>query len=343
MPTVVISDPSFTLATDSTCFTLRANKRLLTRLPFSLLDRIIVFHGVELTRNALERLGDLGIPLTLLDAEGRVKGRLVAPWKHSAIPRLEQARCWHDPALRLLLAKRWVRAKLLNSARQLHRYTSNYRAPTVSEAAAEIEGFATRVSLVQDHDALRGIEGAAGRAYFHAFRHMLRVKWTAFNGRNRQPPLDPVNATLSFVYTVFCNRLHAYVEACGLDPSIGYLHSVQDHRPNLALDLIEPFRAPLADRLVLRLFNLGQLRAEHFQPPAPSGAVYLNSEGRKTVLAQLEPWTASCDDELDVPAGTSHPTSPDRLLQLETDRYRALAAAGTLDAFSPYCICDLDT
>jgi len=336
MPTIVLSQTDLVLATDASGFTLRANKRLLARLPANLMDNVIVFHGVEVTRNALGRLGDLGVPVAFLDRDGRVQARLVAPWKHTSVARIEQSRVWLDPQARLVMAKRWVQAKLGNSAVQLRRHASNYHAPEVSYAASAIEDLIPRLETIDTHDSLLGVEGTAGRIYFEAFRHVLRCDWTTFKGRNRRPPLDPVNAALSFVYTILCNRLHAYVEAAGLDPCIGYLHSVETRRPNLALDLMEPFRSLLGDRLVLRLFNLRQLRAEHFQAPEPSGAVYLNIEGRKAVLATLEPWSAECDEELDAPPGASRLTSPDRLLQLEVERYQAAAKKEALAAFEPY-------
>ena len=132
---------------------------------------------------------------------------------------------------------------------------------------------------------LRGSEGEAALQYFSVFDHLIRtpdaeLRWTV---RSRRPPLDPMNALLSFLYTLLTHDCRSACEAVGLDPAVGFLHRDRPGRPSLALDLMEELRAPLADRLALSLVNRRQLRAVDFRR-MDSGAVLLTDEGRRTVL-----------------------------------------------------------
>jgi CRISPR-associated protein Cas1 len=134
-------------------------------------------------------------------------------------------------------------------------------------------------------DALRGVEGDAARLYFSVFAHLLRAPdpEIVWRGRSRRPPLDPVNAVLSFLYTLLAHDCRSAAEAVGLDPAVGFLHRDRPGRPSLALDLMEELRPALADRLALSLFNRRQLRAADFET-RDGGAVMLTDEARKTVL-----------------------------------------------------------
>ena len=137
----------------------------------------------------------------------------------------------------------------------------------------------------QDIDWIRGIEGEAAGCYFGVFNTLLVAQQEGFaiQGRNRRPPLDPMNALLSFLYTLLAHDCAGALESVGLDPQIGFLHALRPGRPSLALDLMEEFRAPLADRTALSLVNLQQLTPKHFKT-TESGAVEMTEEGRKTVL-----------------------------------------------------------
>ena len=134
-------------------------------------------------------------------------------------------------------------------------------------------------------DNLRGIEGEAASSYFAAFPQLITIKEEAFayTGRNRRPPRDPINALLSFVYTLLVHDCRSALEAVGLDPCVGYLHTDRPGRPSLALDLMEEFRAFLADRLVLSLINRRQIKASDFKGSL-GGAVILKDDARKKLL-----------------------------------------------------------
>ena len=136
---------------------------------------------------------------------------------------------------------------------------------------------------------MRCAEGEAARAYFGVLNHMLRVDDDAFvfEKRTRRPPRDPTNAVLSFLYSLLCAECASALEGVGLDPQVGYLHALRPGRPALALDLMEELRSPLADRLALTLINRRQLQAKDFEEK-DGGAVYLNDEGRRTVLVAYQ-------------------------------------------------------
>src|SRR5690606_13275408 len=142
-----------------------------------------------------------------------------------------------------------------------------------------------RLLVEKDIDVLRGLEGEAAQAYFGVFDHLIRVPDPAlhFSGRSRRPPLDAVNALLSFLYTLLVHDCRSALESVGLDPAVGFLHRDRPGRPSLALDLMEELRPVLADRLALSLLNRRQLRARDFRF-ADGGAVLLTDDARKLVL-----------------------------------------------------------
>ena len=161
---------------------------------------------------------------------------------------------------------------------------------------------------------------------------MLRAPWAEFNGRNRRPPKDPVNAVLSYSYGLISHQLHSCTEIVGLDPYVGFLHGGDYHRPALALDLMEPFRPVLGDRLALRLVNLGTLRADHFHSPdGIQNGIRIKSEARHAVIECFERWVQECD--LDINPGWP---SPGRMLLSEVERFAGLAAKEQLGAFIPF-------
>ncbi len=143
--------------------------------------------------------------------------------------------------------------------------------------------------MTTDLDQLRGFEGEAARRHFGTFTYMVREDRETFQlrGRSRRPPLDPTNALLSFLYALLLSDCVAAAEGVGLDPQMGFLHTLRPGRPALGLDLMEELRSVIAERLALTLINRRQVTAEHFVT-RPGGAVYLNDEGRKEVLVAYQ-------------------------------------------------------
>ena len=157
------------------------------------------------------------------------------------------------------------------------------------EGATTLADSLVRLSRCDDIDQLRGNEGESARAYFNCFDRMVLEDRASFrfDGRSRRPPVDPMNALLSFLYAMLANDCVAAAEGVGLDPQVGFLHVLRPGRPALALDLMEELRAVLADRLALTLVNRRQITASHFDD-RPGGAVYLGEEGRKLVVVAYQ-------------------------------------------------------
>jgi CRISPR-associated protein Cas1 len=150
--------------------------------------------------------------------------------------------------------------------------------------------FLKKLESASSMDELRGFEGGAAKLHFDALSHMIRQEQRphfSFVTRSRRPPLDPMNALLSFLYTILTVDCRAALECVGLDPQIGFLHVLRPGRPALALDLVEEFRPVLADRVALSLINRGQVKAKDFET-RPGGAVRMSDESRKTVLSTYQ-------------------------------------------------------
>ncbi len=274
------------------------------------LDGVLALGTLGITAQAARRRLRRGIDVTFLDQRGRYLGRLSGPGSRNAALRLEQVRRALDEPFRLALAARFVRGKLRNQRAVLLRYRRRHDREAIRDAAGRLRVLAERTGAAEDLEELMGIEGAGSRVYFSVFGRLLKNPLFTFPGRNRRPPRDPVNACLSFGYTVTGALLEGEVAGAGLDPAQGYLHRPAWNRPSLALDLLEEMRAPVVDSLVLTLINRNQLGPADFGPPgenaggegedtspwldeapepnpAREGAVHLGRTGRPVFLKAL--------------------------------------------------------
>jgi CRISPR-associated protein Cas1 len=179
-----------------------------------------------------------------------------------------------------------ARQVLLRAARQ----RENEAAEQDLRGAAQVhELVIQRLEHETDLERIRGLEGEAAVAYFLVFRHLILADTETFrfSGRNRRPPLDPMNALLSFIYALLLTDCLAAAQGVGLDPQVGFLHAVRSGRPALVLDLMEELRPVVADRLALTLVNRQQLGKEHFEGHT-GGAVSLNEQGRKLTIVEYQ-------------------------------------------------------
>ena len=207
-----------------------------------------------------------------LTATGRFRARLGID-EHRHV-QLRQAQYFKlsESTYAATVAARLVAAKLENMAGLLIIRARDYGEARLRVAAAQIRSLKkAAVSDPPDLARLRGLEGAGTRIYFAEFGRMIKNPAFAFNGRNRRPPRDPVNALLSFVYTLLTNDVQSAIKARGLDPYLGTLHEISYGRPSLACDLVEEYRCPLGDRMILGLINRRMIRPDDFvykaQPP----------------------------------------------------------------------------
>jgi CRISPR-associated protein Cas1 len=246
------------------------------------LDRVVIFGAVELSAPALAVLLDAGVETVLLSATGRYRGRLTPPDPKNVFLRQAQFRRLDDEPFRLTMGRAIIAGKIRNARCLLLRHQRNHPEATLAQAVEDLGEIREKATRQKSRDMLLGVEGEGGRVYFAALGQMVRSEF-AFTTRTRRPPRDPVNALLSFGYTVLCTELTGALAAQGLDPHVGILHDLDYGRPSLALDLLEEFRPAVVDALVLSLINRGVLKAEHFEDRGEAG-VFLNESGRPRFL-----------------------------------------------------------
>lgn len=263
------------------------------QIPLHHLGGVVCFGDVMLSPALMHRCAEDGRSLVLLNRNGRFQARVEGPVSGNVLLRRAQHEAASNSEKTVSIAKRMVAGKIQNSRQIVLRGAREADDPneaaTLKETAASLGNALARLSVYDDLEQIRGVEGESARAYFGAFDLMVRENREAFklDGRNRRPPLDRMNALLSFLYAVLANDCTAGAEGVGLDPQVGFLHALRPGRPALGLDLMEELRAVLADRLALTLINRKQVTQADFVE-RPGGAVYLNDEGRKTVIVAYQ-------------------------------------------------------
>ncbi len=264
----------------------RKEGRALLSVPVFKLDSVVVFGGVQISTQAVALLLANGIEVAFMSTDGRLKGRLMPAESRNVPLRLQQYERYRDSHFRLKLARSVVRGKLHNARALVLRYFRNHPEAPLGEPLRLLEDCLAQVDTVSDLESLRGVEGRGSAVYFTAFARMVTGELT-FSGRSRRPPGDPVNALLSLGYSLLTQELFGAVAARGLDPYLGFYHEVRYGRPALALDMVEEFRPPVVDRMVLALVNRRVFRPEDFEE-GEEGGVYLTKDGLRRFLAAYE-------------------------------------------------------
>ena len=238
-------------------------------------------------------LAERGIALVLLDDNDRFKARLEGAISGNVLLRQAQFQRVADANFTLDIARACVAGKIKNTRQVLQRGAreakSDGEAKTLTRLADDLAASLRALPDVTNLDSLRGVEGEAARQYFSGLNLLVRPDQRAgfaMDGRTRRPPRDRFNAMLSFLYAMWMNDCRSALEAAGLDPQVGFLHTLRPGRASLALDLMEEFR-PWADRLTLTLINRGQLNADSFVL-REGGAVSLQPDARKMVVVAYQ-------------------------------------------------------
>lgn len=249
-------------------------------------ERVVAFGPLHITQPALRHLLKRKAEVHFLTRFGRPLGRLVPADDPRVDVRIAQFRLCCDGPLCRKLATAIVSAKISNCRKLIQRYSRNHPDCDLQDAVAALAACATEALEVESVEELRGVEGAAAARYFQAFALMLNNP-CGFDGRSRRPPKDPVNALLSLGYTLLGSEISGLLTARGLDPCLGVYHQPRRGMPALAQDILEEFRAPVVDRHVLALFNLGKLAAEDFTA-GPKGGFMLKEASLRTFLREYE-------------------------------------------------------
>ena len=271
-------------------------------------DEIQLHGAVEIDPGARVAALARGVPVVFFTADGRYRGRLEGPRGPAGGLKLDQVRWISDPDRTLSLAKALVAGKVASQRTLLLALQRSRRTEAIAEAACALRSRLAPIAEASSLASLRGHEGEAAATYFGVFGDLLINPSFSWTCRSRRPPRDPINACLSYLYTLLAARVEDAVRGVGLLPGLGALHEPGAGRQPLVFDLVEEFRAPLVDRLVLRLVNRRQLAPEDFEDPAwrrpsfpapmgspegappglrGSGAVYLGAPARRLLVREF--------------------------------------------------------
>ena len=291
--TLYVTTQQAYLAKDGEAVNVRVEGESRLRIPLLNLGGIVCFGNVTCSPFLMEACAQSGIAISFLTERGRFLAAVQGFTPGNVLLRREQYRRADDLAASVAIARNIVGAKIANARQILLRAVRDYpdsagREP-LRETAARLARIASQSQYATSLDTLRGMEGDAAGDYFAVFNHLITSQRDDFvmTGRNRRPPLDPVNALLSFLYVMLAHDARAACESVGLDAAVGFLHRDRPGRPSLALDLMEELRAFLVDRLVLSLINRSQVKRDGFRTDE-AGGMMMDDATRKTVLSAYQ-------------------------------------------------------
>lgn len=287
--TLFVTKPNSYLSKDGDAVLVKEAGVKRLRLPLLSIGGIVCFGPVGVSPFLMDACMKAGVSVSFLSDHGHFLGRVEGMATGNVLLRREQYRRADNPAMSAQAAKNFITGKVANCRTILRRALRDHGGRE-ADSQLSIASDRLRESLdmlmgMEDIDRIRGIEGEASRTYFGVFQHLItsQEEYFPMRGRNRRPPLDPVNCLLSFLYTLVMHDTASALTSTGFDASVGFLHRDRPGRPGLALDMMEEFRPYLADRLVLSLINLRSIGHEGFTVSG-SGAVTMDDDTRKAVI-----------------------------------------------------------
>lgn len=264
-------------------------KEVKLRIPIHTLRSIICFGRVSCSPFLMDLCGKNNVHISFLTEYGKFMARVHGPVSGNVLLRRQQYRIADNKDASAQIARNIIAAKISNSkvvlSRLLRDKPEHPEQLKIKKASKNLSELLDQVGRSTELDSIRGIEGYAAKHYFDVFDEMIVAQKAGFkfSGRNRRPPLDNINALLSFIYTLLHHDIASSLEGVGLDPAVGFLHCDRPGRNSLALDMMEELRSVIADRLALTLINRQQVKKDGFQR-TESGAVLMNDKTRKQVL-----------------------------------------------------------
>jgi len=314
----------------------RVEQETKLKVPIHTLGSIVCFGQVMCSPPLMGLCGERNVLISFHSERGKFLGRVQGPVSGNVLLRRAQYRCADDAAVTAAIARSVVTGKVANCRTVLLRavrdHTDSPGASALTTAASALARQLAGLQAAQPLDIVRGLEGEAARTYFGVFDHLIVAQKESFYfcERSRRPPLDSMNALLSFLYAMLANDVTSALESVGLDPAVGFLHRDRPGRPGLALDLMEEFRPVLADRVALSLVNLQQVKGNGFTT-TETGAVTMDDKTRKEVLVA---WQKRKTEEV------QHPFLGEKVTVGLLPYVQALLFArylrGDLDGYPPY-------
>ncbi|KAM3089982.1 CRISPR-associated endonuclease Cas1 [Phormidesmis sp. 146-35] len=320
MATLYLVQQGTVMSREQECFVVQPPKEPKLEIPIRECDRVLVFGNVQLTTAVISTCLELKIPVVFLTQLGEYKGHLWSAESANLTLETAQFERQKDQAFRLAIAKSIVQGKLWNSKQGLLRLNRKRQFSEVVDAIARLDELREAVGRLDDAaliDQVRGYEGAGAAQYFSAMSKLIVNPGFTFTERNFHPPKDPMNALLSFGYTLLLNNVFSLLLAEGLNPYLGNLHGMERQRADLAFDLMEEFRSPIVDTLVMKLVNQKILSPTDFTYPKVGGGIYLENAARRTFLKHFEARICETVSHPDVQTSVSYR----RVIQLQVKRY----------------------
>lgn len=287
--TLYITLPDVYLATSGENIVIKQDNRILVRYPFHNLEDIVLFSYLGMSPKLIQKCMDYGIGVCYLTPTGRFIARLKGESKGNILLRRKQYRIADDEDKSLEISKNIICAKIYNEKWTIERYIRQYKnridSTHLKDSSKRLTNLLKQASKANNIDELRGIEGVAQVTYFSCFDEMIlnQKEDFEFGIRTRRPPLNPVNAMLSYIYSILSNDMASALESVGLDSYAGFMHTDRPGRISLALDLVEEFRSPIADRFVLSLINMNQVKKDDFIYE-DNGAVLMKEDVKRDII-----------------------------------------------------------
>lgn len=287
--TLYVTTPGAYLSKDGENIVIKVENHERFRIPVHNVEGIVCFGFMGASPSLMALCAERNIGLSFLSENGYFLGRVTGPVSGNVLLRRKQYRLADDKSFSSSISNIFISGKILNCKTVLQRAQRDHpdEANKVEiERAIHTLGIKQKQALkCTDNSILRGVEGEAANTYFGVFDHLILAQKEDFffKGRNRRPPMDNVNALLSFVYTLLVHEVRSALESVGIDPCVGFLHTDRPGRQSLALDMIEELRPYLADRLVLTLINRKQIDRNGFIS-REAGGVLMNDATRKDIL-----------------------------------------------------------
>lgn len=291
--TLYILNEDFYLACERENILIKQEGKVLKRLPIHILEGIVCFNYMGVSPGLIKLANNHGITITFLTPNGQMCGRFTGITSGNVILRRNQYRKADLEDERIKIASRVIIAKISNSRKILMRlkrdYKQNIDIIKVNESIDYMKKQIAIIPEINSLELLRGIEGDCARRYFQLFDEMIRSQKEDFQFvmRSKRPPLNRVNALLSYCYSILTYETQAALESVGLDSYVGFFHTDRPGRASLALDIIEEFRGYLVDRFVINLINLNKIKKEDFEIKE-NGAVLLSKKGKEKVISEWQ-------------------------------------------------------
>jgi CRISPR-associated protein Cas1 len=287
-----VTSPDAHLSKDGETVVVMIEDEKKLQVPVHTLEGVVTFGYTGASPALMNLCAERGVGLSFHNEYGKFLSRVQGPVQGNVLLRKEQYRFADNEQKCLSVSKNIIKAKVLNSknilSRAIRDHGSEINTPKVEDVIEKLKYALKNIDEITCLDSLRGIEGDCARQYFSVFDEMIVQQKNdfEFNGRNKRPPRDRVNALLSFLYTMLAHDVQSALESVGLDPYVGFMHQDRPGRPSLALDLMEELRPIFSDRIALSLINKRQLDKNSFVEKE-NGTILLDKDSKKVLLEAI--------------------------------------------------------